>query len=58
MPAKKLFDVSQREVKKFIYVSYVTRESTLYFLNVTNIDTIERDGKRDKHRKRSKILLL
>ena len=31
---KKLFDVGQREVKKIIYVSYLTRESTLYFLNV------------------------
>jgi hypothetical protein len=34
MPVKKLFDVSQREVKKIVYVSYLTRESTLYFLNV------------------------
>ena len=31
---KKLFDVGQREVIIFIYVSYLTRESTLYFLNV------------------------
>ena len=31
---KKLFDVDQREVIVFIYVSYITRESTLYFLNV------------------------
>jgi hypothetical protein len=31
---KKLFDVGQREVFFFIYVSYPTRESTLYFLNV------------------------
>ena len=31
---KKLFDVGQREVILFIYVSYLTRESTLYFLNV------------------------
>jgi hypothetical protein len=31
---KKLFDVGQREVFFFIYVSYLTRESTLYFLNV------------------------
>jgi hypothetical protein len=29
-----LFDVGQREVIVFIYVSYLTRESTLYFLNV------------------------
>ena len=34
MPVKKLFEVGQREVKKNIYVSYQTRESTLYFLNV------------------------
>jgi hypothetical protein len=34
MPVKKLFDVGQREVNLFIYVSYLTRESTLYFLNV------------------------
>jgi hypothetical protein len=35
MPSKKLFDVGQREVNIFfIYVSYLTRESTLYFLNV------------------------
>jgi hypothetical protein len=34
MPVKKLFDVGQREVFFFIYVSYLTRESTLYFLNV------------------------
>ena len=32
---KKLFDVGQREVVYFIYVSYLTRESTLYFLNVS-----------------------
>jgi hypothetical protein len=32
--SKKLLDVRQREVKQFMYVSYVTRESTLYFLNV------------------------
>jgi hypothetical protein len=31
---EKLFDVGQREVIVFIYVSYLTRESTLYFLNV------------------------
>ena len=31
---KKLFDVGQREVIFFIYISYLTRESTLYFLNV------------------------
>jgi hypothetical protein len=31
---KKLFDVGQREVNNFIYVSYLTMESTLYFLNV------------------------
>jgi hypothetical protein len=31
---KKLFDVGQREVIIFIYVSYITRESTLCFLNV------------------------
>jgi hypothetical protein len=30
----KLFDVGQREVIVFIYVSYIARESTLYFLNV------------------------
>jgi hypothetical protein len=29
-----LFDVGQREGIVFIYVSYLTRESTLYFLNV------------------------
>ena len=29
-----VFDVGQREVIFFIYLSYVTRESTLYFLNV------------------------
>jgi hypothetical protein len=34
MPVNKLFDVGQREVIFFIYVSYLTRESTLYFLNV------------------------
>ena len=34
MPVKKLFDVGQREVIFFIYVSYLARESTLYFLNV------------------------
>ena len=34
MPVKKLFEVGQREVIFFIYVSYLTRESTLYFLNV------------------------
>jgi hypothetical protein len=34
MPVKKLFEVGQREVKKCIYVSYLIRESTLYFLNV------------------------
>jgi hypothetical protein len=34
MPVKKLVDVGQREVIFFIYVSYLTRESTLYFLNV------------------------
>jgi hypothetical protein len=34
MPVKKLFDVGQGEVIVFIYVSYLTRESTLYFLNV------------------------
>ena len=34
MPVKKLFDVGQTEVIFFIYVSYLTRESTLYFLNV------------------------
>jgi hypothetical protein len=34
MPVKKLFDVGKREVIFFIYVSYITRESTLYFLNV------------------------
>jgi len=35
MPVKKLFDVGQKEVIFFfIYVSYLTRESTLYFLNV------------------------
>jgi hypothetical protein len=33
---KKLFDVGQREVIVFIYVSYITRESTLYFPNVNN----------------------
>ena len=31
---KKIFDVGQGEVIVFIYVSYQTRESTLYFLNV------------------------
>ena len=31
---KKLFDVGQREVIVFIYISYITSESTLYFLNV------------------------
>jgi hypothetical protein len=34
MHVKKLFDVGQRGVIFFIYVSYLTRESTLYFLNV------------------------
>ena len=34
MPVKKLFDNGEREVIFFIYVSYLTRESTLYFLNV------------------------
>jgi hypothetical protein len=34
MPLKKLLDIRQREVKQFMYVSYLTRESTLYFLNV------------------------
>jgi hypothetical protein len=35
MPVKKIFDVGQGEVIVFIYVSYLTRESTLYFLNVS-----------------------
>jgi hypothetical protein len=35
MPVKKLFDVGQRKVIFSIYVSYLTRESTLYFLNVS-----------------------
>jgi hypothetical protein len=35
MPVKKIFDVGQGEVIVFIYVSYQTRESTLYFLNVS-----------------------
>jgi hypothetical protein len=34
MSVKKLIDVGKREVIFFIYVSYLTRESTLYFLNV------------------------
>jgi hypothetical protein len=34
MPVKKLFNVGQREVILLIYVSYIARESTLYFLNV------------------------
>jgi hypothetical protein len=34
MPVKKLFHVGQSEIIVFIYVSYLTRESTLYFLNV------------------------
>ena len=34
MSVQKLFDVGQREVIFFIYVNYITRESTLYFLNV------------------------
>ena len=34
MPVNKLFDVGQREVVFFIYVSYLARESTLYFLNI------------------------
>jgi hypothetical protein len=34
MPVKKKFDVGQREIIVFIYVSYLTRDSTLYFLNV------------------------
>ena len=34
MPVKKLFDVGQRGLIFFIYISYLTRESTLYFLNV------------------------
>jgi hypothetical protein len=34
MPVKKIFDVGQREVIVSIYVSYITKESTLYFLNV------------------------
>jgi hypothetical protein len=33
MPVK-TFDVGQREVIVFIYVSYITRENTPYFLNV------------------------
>jgi hypothetical protein len=35
MPLKKIFDVDQREVIVFIYASYLTRESTLYSLNVS-----------------------
>jgi hypothetical protein len=34
MPVKMLFDLGQREEIIFIYFSYLTRESTLYFLNV------------------------
>ena len=29
-----LNNVGQREVKNIIYISYLTRENTLYFLNV------------------------
>jgi hypothetical protein len=30
---KKIFDVGQREVIVFIYVSYITRENTLYIFS-------------------------
>jgi hypothetical protein len=34
MPVKRLFEVGQREIKKNIYLSYLIKENTLYFLNV------------------------
>ena len=34
MLVKKIFDVGQREVIVFIYVSCIIRESTPYFLSV------------------------